>query len=101
MKCWYFRFEGRFRDGDPIYQCKGVFSSCMIPEETCKKAKLVFLQVLNENRVDLLNIIECFDVDEKGIDPKDSDNTFWIEWCQESIKTRKPVFDKWHVFDEQ
>jgi len=100
MKCWYFRFEGKFKKGDPTFGCRGLFSSCLVPKNNYRKAESAFLRALNDNEIDLLKVIECFDIDEEDLDPEDAANTFWIEWCKETIRERKPIFDKWHVFDE-
>jgi hypothetical protein len=100
MNYWYFKFEGRFQNGDPQYGCKGVISSCLVPENDYEKARSRFLAALEENDIDLVDILECFELDGTGLDPADEVNTFWINWYQEAVIANEPVFDRWHVFDD-
>jgi hypothetical protein len=100
MNYWYFKFEGRFPKGSPEHGYKGVFSSCLVPESDYEKAKSMFLEALKENKLDLVDAIEHFSVDGEELDPEDEQNTLWITWYQEAKKKKRPVFDKWHVFNE-
>lgn len=100
MNYWYFKFEGQFKEGSPEYGCKGVFSSCLIPEGSYTKARSLFLRALEKNGIDLSEVLECFEVDGDALDPQDEQNTFWIDWYNKAQKERAPVFDKWHVFDD-
>jgi hypothetical protein len=99
MSFWYFRFEGRFREGSPTYGCKGVFSSCVVPESNFQRAKARFDRALARNKIDLIGILESFDVDGDELDPEDERNALWIKWCDQAKKRKRVVFDKWHVFE--
>ena len=99
MKCWYFKFEGQFLDGSPEYGCKGVFSSCLVPVTVHRRAKAIFSQALKEQGIELIEILEHFEIDCEELDPEDEKNTFWIEWCKEAKTAGKALFDKYHVFD--
>jgi len=100
MRFWYFKFEGRFLKGSPEHNCKGVFSGCLVPVSNYKRAKKMFLRALKENEIELVETIEHFDVNGEELDPEDKQNTFWIRWYKQAEKSQKPVFDKWHVFDD-
>lgn len=99
MNYWYFRFEGRFPKGSPEHGCKGVFSSCLVPEANYENAKLMFLHALKENEIELLELIEHFSVNGDELDSTDEKNTFWIKLYNDARKEKEPVFDAWHVFD--
>ena len=100
MNFWYFKFEGRFKQHSPRYGCKGVFSGCLVPEESYEKAHILFLNALEENDIELVEINESFDVNGAELDPEDENNDFWIDWYNETKSAGEVVFDKWHVFDE-
>lgn len=100
MKCWYFKFEGKFQEGSPKYGYEGVFSSSLVPQNNYRKAKSIFLQALKDNKIELVEILEYFAVDDEELDPEDGQNTFWIKWCKQAKKRGDIVFDKWHVFND-
>lgn len=100
MQIWYFRFEGRFKEESKIDGCKGVFSSCLVPDSNYNRAKTIFLSSLKKKAIDLIEIIEFFDIDGEELDPNDEKNSFWIKWYQETMKEKTVIFDTYHVFDD-
>jgi hypothetical protein len=99
MSCWYFLFEGRFRSGDPTYGMKGVCSSCIVPEADYEKAKACFIQALDSQNIELIQIEDSFDIALEELDLNDPDNKPWIEWHNEAVKEDEVMFDPWQVFD--
>ena len=98
MEFWYFKFEGRFKCTSSEYG-KGLFSGCLIPESNYMSAKLSFLNFLKENQIKIVDIVNEFSVDGTLLDPKDVNNTFWINFYKESKTVNKPVFDVWHLYE--
>ncbi|MCU7805999.1 MAG: hypothetical protein KZQ96_22715 [Candidatus Thiodiazotropha sp. (ex Lucinoma borealis)] len=101
MACWYFLFEGKFKEGDPVYGLKGVCSSCIVPEEDYFQAKANFISALAEYDIELVQIEDFFNVTLEDMDISDPDNKPWIEWHNQAVEESNVLFDPWQIFDDE
>jgi hypothetical protein len=100
MKFWHFHFEGKFNGGDSKNAGLVVFSSCLVPQSDFEVAQTMFLMKLKRNFIDLVEVIESFDVNGEELDPSDPVNTFWIDWYKRCRLAKEPILDVLHVIDE-
>lgn len=100
MKFWCFYFEGYFSDDSPEYANQGVFSDCLVKADNKTDADFAFLEALTEQKINLIEVEEDFPIDNsrEEMDPKNPDNLFWIEWCEEVEMTGKPSFQTFNVY---
>lgn len=100
MKCWYFLFEGIFRNRSPKYNLKGVYSSAMVPAESKKVAKHELQKALKEYEIELVKIEDQFIFDPCDYDRDDPDNITWFSLFDEATRFKRVIFTPWEVFDD-
>lgn len=102
MKFWHFHFEGRFSPESAEYPRQGVFSSCLVREDEYVDAEFAFLQALSKVKINLIEIAESFivDTDPEEMDPTNPENTFWFEWCEETVEAGEPTFEQFCLYPE-
>lgn len=96
--CWYFDFEGEFLEDSPINSDKGVFSSCLVPNDSYNDAEEAFLISLEKRRIKLIRIIDYFLLNEDTIDMDNEENRFWIDWFEETILLDDVVFGQMYFY---
>lgn len=97
-ECWYFEFEGEFLENSPINSDKGVFTSCLVPISNYNEAEEAFLFSLEKKKINLLEIIDCFVLNEKTLDMKNEENEFWIDWFEETILLNDVNFEQMYLY---
>lgn len=100
-RCWYFEFEGLFEEDTPKNYNKGVISSCLVPENEYNRAEKLFFDALKRKKIHLLQIMDCFSLDETSVDINNNDNEFWIDWYSETILLNEVSFEKMYVFPKE
>jgi hypothetical protein len=101
MKVWFFRFEGRFKSGDTQYGLQGVISCCFVPANTRTLARAAFLDALCKEGIDLVEIMECFEVHIEAFNSEHEQDKPWVDAYRETVRENRPMFDVWHVFDPE
>lgn len=100
LKYWYFLFEGTFREGSSIKGLNGVCSSVLLPVPDDQEAKECLIDALDEEEIGLVEIDDSFQFKLAEVDETLEDNKVWIDWFEEVIKEKGPVFTPWQVFEE-
>jgi hypothetical protein len=100
MKFWLFKFEGWFSDDSAEYPGNGVFSECLVRATNFPEAEFRFLAALAEEKINLIKVEDNFpvDTDPRMMDLGNSDNLFWIEWCEETELAGKPTFEQFYLY---
>ena len=99
MKFWWFKFEGWFADDSTEFPGEGVYSQCMV-RAAFDQAEFEFLTGLTARKINLVEIEDhhLVDVNPAERDYENSDNRYWLDWCEETELEGKPTFESLHLY---
>lgn len=102
MICTSFFFEGQFKQDDPEYAGKKLFSSALVPCADKDKAYEILQMELNEQNVRIISIEEQFVFDPSNFDleSRDSENIKFISIYEEVKKFNRTIFTPFQLFDD-